>query len=52
MTRFDDYLEEQLKDPAIRAEWDALQPERVKAQAEINARREALCNPPTCPAKR
>ncbi len=24
---FDDYLEEQMKDPAFRAEWDALEPE-------------------------
>ncbi len=41
MTAFKDFLKEQLKDPEIRAEWDALQPERAVAQAMINARQNA-----------
>ena len=36
---FDEFLEEQLKDPEFRAEWDALQPERAIVQAMIDARR-------------
>lgn len=39
MTNFKDLLEEQLKDPAFRAEWDALQPERAIVQAMIDARK-------------
>ena len=39
MTNFKDFLEEQLKDPELRAEWDALQPERAIVQAMIDARR-------------
>ena len=38
-TSFDDFLEEQLKDPEIRAEDEALQPERAIIQAMIDARR-------------
>ena len=38
MTRFDDYLAEQLQDPEFRAEWEALQPERAIVQAMIDAR--------------
>ena len=38
-TNFDEFLEEQLKDPEFRAEWDALQPERAIVQAMIDARR-------------
>ena len=37
-TRFDSFLEEQLKDPEIRKEYDALQPERAVIQAIIDAR--------------
>ena len=37
MTRFDDYLAEQLQDPEFRAEWEALQPERAIVQAMIDA---------------
>jgi len=39
MTNFKDLLEEQLKDPEFRAEWDALQPERALVQAMIDARK-------------
>ncbi len=38
-TKFDDFLEEQLKDPEIRKEWDVLQPEMAIIQAIIDARR-------------
>lgn len=38
-TSFDDFLEEQLKDPEIKKEWDALQPEMAIIQAIIDARR-------------
>ena len=38
-TSFDDFLAEQLKDPEIRKEWDALQPEMAIIQAIIDARR-------------
>lgn len=37
MTNFKDFLEDQLKDPEIRAEWDALQPEFAIIQAMIDA---------------
>ena len=36
MTKFNDFLSEQLKDPEIKAEYDALEPE---FQAMINARK-------------
>ncbi|MBO4652168.1 MAG: helix-turn-helix transcriptional regulator [Lachnospiraceae bacterium] len=36
--RFDDFLNEQLKDPEFRKEFDALQPERALIQAMIDAR--------------
>lgn len=39
MDDFDELLEEQLKDPEFRAEWDALQPERALVQAMIDARK-------------
>ena len=39
MSKFDDFLKEQLKDPEFRKEWDALQPERAVIQAMIDARR-------------
>ncbi len=40
MTNFDDYLNEQLKNPAFRAEYDALEPEFALIRAMIDARRE------------
>ncbi len=39
MTKFDDFLNEQLKDPEIRKEWDALEPEFAIMQAMIDARK-------------
>lgn len=40
MTNFNDYLNEQLKDPEFRAEYDALEPEFTFMQSMIDARRE------------
>ena len=40
-TSFDDFLAEQLKDPEIRKEYEALQPERAIIQAIIDARRDS-----------
>lgn len=39
MTNFKDFLEEQLKDPEFKTEWEALQPERAIMQAMIDARK-------------
>lgn len=39
MTSFDEFLEEQLRDPEIKEEYDALQPEFDIIQAMIDARR-------------
>lgn len=39
MSDFRDYLNEQLADPAFKAEWDALQPELSLVQAMIDARK-------------
>lgn len=39
MTKFDDFLEEQLKDPELKAEYDALDPEFAIIQAMIDARK-------------
>ena len=39
MTKFNDYLNDQLKDPAFKKEWDALEPEFSIMQAMIDARR-------------
>lgn len=39
MTNFDEYLDEQMKDPAFKAEYDALEPEFAIVQAIINARK-------------
>ncbi len=39
MTKFNDYLNEQMKDPAFRKEWDALEPEFSIMQAMIDARK-------------
>lgn len=40
-TNFDDFLAEQLRDPEIKKEWDALQPQRAIIQAIIDARKES-----------
>ncbi|SHK91918.1 helix-turn-helix domain-containing protein [Desulforamulus aeronauticus] len=39
MTKFNDFLNEQLKDPEIRSEYDALEPEFTIIQAIIDARK-------------
>ena len=39
MTNFNDFLKEQLKDPEIKAEYDALEPELAVMQAMIDARK-------------
>jgi len=39
MSEWKDFLNEQLKDPEIRTEWDALEPEFAIVQAIINARK-------------
>lgn len=39
MTKFNDFLKEQLEDPEIRAEYDALEPEFQIIQAMIDARK-------------
>lgn len=41
MTNFDDFLAEQLRDPEIRAEYDALEPEFSIIRAMIDARQES-----------
>lgn len=38
-TKFNEFLQEQLKDPEFRREYEALQPERALIQAIINARK-------------
>ena len=38
-TNFRDYLNEQLRDPAFKAEYDALEPEFAIRQAAIDARK-------------
>ena len=38
-SKFDDFLQEQLQDPEIKQEYDALQPERAILQAIIEARK-------------
>ncbi len=40
-SKFNDYLEEQLRDPEFRKEYEALQPERAVIQAIIDARHHA-----------
>lgn len=40
MSDFRKYLDEQMKDPEFKAEWDALQPERAIIQAMIDARKQ------------
>ncbi len=39
MTKFNDYLNEQMEDPAFKEEWDALEPEFTIMQAMIDARK-------------
>lgn len=39
MTKFEDYLNEQLKDPELRIEYDALEPEFSLMQSMIDARK-------------
>ena len=41
MSEWSKYLEEELKDPELRAEWDALEPEFAIIQAIIDARKKA-----------
>jgi len=41
MSEWKEFLDEQLKDPQIRAEWDALEPEFAIVQAIIDARKNA-----------
>ena len=41
MSDFRNYLNEQLKRPSFKAEWDTLQPELAIAQAMIDARKES-----------
>lgn len=38
LTNFNDYLEQQLKDPAVKSEYDALEPEFAVMRAIIDAR--------------
>ncbi|MHA3676039.1 helix-turn-helix domain-containing protein [Faecalibacterium sp. PGM34] len=39
MSDFRKFLDEQLEDPELKAEWDTLQPERALVQAMIDARK-------------
>ena len=39
MTKFNDYLKEQMEDPGFKAGWDALEPEFSIMQAMIDARK-------------
>ena len=39
--RFDDFLQEQLQNPEVRAQYDALEPEFAIMQAMIDARKAA-----------
>ena len=41
MAKFDDFLRDQLKDPEVRREYEALQPEHAVIQAIIDARQQA-----------
>lgn len=41
MTKFNDYLKDQMTDPAFRQEWEALEPEFAIVQAIIDARKES-----------
>lgn len=41
MTNFNDFLDEQLKDPKLKAEYDALEPEFTIIQTLIDARKKS-----------
>ena len=41
MSEWKEFLNEQLKDPEVRSEWDALEPEFAIIQAMIDARKNA-----------
>lgn len=41
MTNFNDFLAEQMKDSAFKAEWDALDPEFSVIEAMLKARKES-----------
>lgn len=41
MTNFDEYLQEQLKNPEFKEEYDALEPEYAVIQAMIDARKQS-----------
>ncbi|NCB77552.1 MAG: XRE family transcriptional regulator [Negativicutes bacterium] len=41
MTKFNDFLKEQLNDPLLRAEYEAMEPEFTIIQAMIDARKSA-----------
>lgn len=41
MTKFNDYLKDQMADPDFREEWEALEPEFAIVQAIIDARKES-----------
>ena len=41
MTTFNDFLNEQMKDPAFKAEWEALAPECSVTEAILKARKES-----------
>ena len=41
MSKWKEFLNEQLEDPELRAEWDVLEPEFTIVQAIINARKNA-----------
>ena len=40
MTNFNDFLNEQMKDPTFKAEWEALDPEFSVIEAILKARKE------------
>ena len=44
MTNFNDFLNEQMKDPEFKAEWDALDPEFSVIEAMLKARKESGSN--------
>ena len=41
MTNFNDFLNEQMKDPAFKAEWEALDPEFSVIEAILKVRKES-----------
>ena len=44
-SNFDDFLQEQLQDPEIRKEYEALQPEHTVNQARIDAEQKSGMQP-------